>query len=59
MKTKPWQKVIMRTITLCAFLNRRMGMTGYLASFHSLSIASTQVKTPKMMRQITVADAQG
>lgn len=59
MKTKPWKKQIRMIRTLCRLWKSRVGMTGYLASFHSFSIASTQVTTPKTMRQITVAEAQG
>lgn len=59
MKVKEWEKVAMSKMTLCQFWNSRTGMMGYLASFHSFSMASTQATTPKTIRQMTVGDDQG
>ncbi len=59
MKTKPWQKQTSKAAMLERRENSRSGMTGYLASFHSLSRKIAQTTMPKMMRHRTMADVQG
>src|SRR5438046_9797231 len=39
--------------------NSRIGMTGYLANFHSLMMKSEASTSPKMIRQTTFGDDHG
>lgn len=59
MKTMAWVKQTSREAMLERYLKMRRGMTGYLASFHSLRKKRPMVKSPNTMRQMTVAESQG
>lgn len=59
MKTKPWTKQTHKQATLLRYLNRRVGMTGYLATFISTRTKRPTVKRPKIIRQRTVAESHG
>ena len=59
MKTNPWTKQTVRAAMFDLYLNMRVGMTGYLANFHSTRAKSPIVRRPKTIRQTTVADFQG
>jgi hypothetical protein len=57
--TKPWQKQTARAAMLERRWKIRRGIMAYLAIFHSVSKKRTPVKIPKMIKQITIAAAQG
>lgn len=59
MKTNPWQKQTKRAATFERCLNSLRGMTGYRASFHSLTTKRQATTKPKIIKQRTVGEVQG
>ena len=55
----PWVKQTASAARLESLENRRSGIIGYLAHFHSLMRKRARVMIPKTSRQITVAEDQG
>src|SRR5580658_9381187 len=49
----------MQAATVDLFENRRMGIIGLAANFHSLTTNTPMVTAPNTIRQITVTDDQG
>ena len=59
MKMKPCKNAIPIAAMFEPCLKMRRGMIGYLANFPSTPRKITNVTTPKMIRQMTVAESQG